>query len=357
MKKFETGCLNYFNHKEVAPDKQVRKILSCFKDSRITDWIANERERLLTLSFTEFMSELRDGYLDKDWEEGTCRELLGMLQHSSSFCDYTVRVQARNSLLVATDSHLPDEKLRHQLEAGMNERLSKRCKTEKVNKVVKFRDWLAEVKRVDDALQDDRCEWEAMSKNNRDNGRKTNILAEPSRRYNTQYPSTSTTTCILLPKLTESERKLLSDNDGCFKCRTFFADHRSPACKADFPNPVSYKPLTQSNVDKAKKSRNNKNVSAILPSLDNSDENIFVPTHPVAAIVGTSSHPYAYQAPNATSVIESKGGSDSNKDEVCQSSHLFWNCSTFSANNPFPVATSALIDNGSHLVLIHPNFV
>jgi hypothetical protein len=146
MRKFEHACLNYFDHKEIAAEKQVHKILSSFKDSRISDWIANERERLLELSFAEFMNEVRNGYLDRDWEDSTCHELLIMFQNNSSFWDYAVRVQGKNSLLVRTDSHLNDDKLCHRIKAGINDRLSKRCKAEKVNKVVDFKDWLAEVK-------------------------------------------------------------------------------------------------------------------------------------------------------------------------------------------------------------------
>jgi hypothetical protein len=357
MRRFEHACLNYFDHKEVVAEKQVRKILSSFKDSCISDWIANEHERLLELSFTEFMSEIRDGYLDRDWEDSTRRELLVMFQNNTSFRDYSVRVQGKNSLLLGTDSHLGDDKLRHRIEAGMNERLAKRCKAEKVNKVVDFKDWLAKVKRVDDGLQDDRREWEAMARNSHETSRKTNVLAEPSCRYNTQPSSSNVNNRVLLPKLTENERTLLSSNDGCFKCRTFFADHRSSTCKGDFPNPVGYKSLTQGDVDKAKKSLNSKKVAAIFPALDTPDENIFTPTHPVAAIIGTSSQPYAYQAVNASSVLDTEGDTGSDEDEVCRSQHLLWNCSIFSTHDAFPVNISALIDNGSHLVLIHPDYV
>jgi hypothetical protein len=75
MRKFELACLNYFDHKEVIAKKQVCKILSSFKDSCISDWIANERDQLLKLSFAEFMVEIREGYLNRDWEDSTCREL------------------------------------------------------------------------------------------------------------------------------------------------------------------------------------------------------------------------------------------------------------------------------------------
>jgi hypothetical protein len=140
MRNFEIACLGYFENKDIPVDKHVRKILSCLKDSRIIDWISFNRECLLELSFTEFMTELCAGYLEKDWEAKTRHQLLGMFQHSDSFWNYSIRVQAKNSLLINTDFHLDKNKLRNQLEAGMNEQLSKKCAAEKVNKVINFLD-------------------------------------------------------------------------------------------------------------------------------------------------------------------------------------------------------------------------
>jgi hypothetical protein len=45
MRSFEVACWGYFDYKEIAEDKRVRKILAGFKDERIIDWISIERER------------------------------------------------------------------------------------------------------------------------------------------------------------------------------------------------------------------------------------------------------------------------------------------------------------------------
>ena len=85
-------------------------------------------------------------YLAEDWEEDTLRELLSMTQGSGTFWDCAIALQSKNSLLRGTVSHLMEDKLRHQLGAGMETRLSKKVSTEKVNKVPEFRKWLNEVK-------------------------------------------------------------------------------------------------------------------------------------------------------------------------------------------------------------------
>jgi hypothetical protein len=64
-----------------------------------------------------------------------------MMQGSETFWDYVIAVvQAKNSLLVSVELHLPEDKLHHHLEAGMEERLTKKCDAEKLEKVVKFKD-------------------------------------------------------------------------------------------------------------------------------------------------------------------------------------------------------------------------
>jgi hypothetical protein len=50
------------------------------------------------------------------------------------------------------DSHLADDKLCHRLEAGMEDRLARKCDSEKLEKIVPFKKWLDEVKLVNEAL-------------------------------------------------------------------------------------------------------------------------------------------------------------------------------------------------------------
>ena len=58
MQTFELSCLNFFDCKETKEEDQVHKILDCFRDTRIRDWINRDCNRLLTLFFTDFMTEL-----------------------------------------------------------------------------------------------------------------------------------------------------------------------------------------------------------------------------------------------------------------------------------------------------------
>ena len=82
-----------------------------------------------------------------------------MLQGSGTFWDYTITLQSKNSLLRSTVSQLPDEKLRHQLGAGMETRLSKKVSAEKVNKVPNFWEWLNKVRWCNEGLHAGREEY------------------------------------------------------------------------------------------------------------------------------------------------------------------------------------------------------
>jgi hypothetical protein len=210
MHEYEDACLAYFDHKSIKEDAQVRMIASGIKDSCIRDWITSDCDRIHALTFTDFMVEFRTNYLDEDWEANTCRELLAMTQGSQSFWNFQALVAAKNSLLFGTASYLIEDKLRHQLEAALEPRLAKKCDNEKVHKVVDFRKWVAEVKRMDETLKAERLEVELIMKNNRDAARRNNTLAELSRCANiTSTVSTSNSTVPTVTILPLSPKILL----------------------------------------------------------------------------------------------------------------------------------------------------
>jgi hypothetical protein len=327
------------------------------------------------------MIEFRCNYLDEDWEESTRRELLSMSQGSKPFWDFAVAVQSKNSLLSGTASHLEEDKLRHQLEAAMEERLSKKCTAEKTNKIVKFKEWLSDVKHVDDLLRAERKEFEAIAKNSREAGRRQNALAEPSRRFNSSA-SNSNAGRKSCPKLTDMERQLLYDNEGCLKCRRFFVTHRSADCPNDFPAAAGYKPRTQADVERAKRSRNKPVAAVAVPSVNDhsyeSESSLDHGIHPVAAVFAGIDNPVAYMPANGTNVVGN--GTDSEDSDVSTPSsqispllpntasprnaglapfhvpHIYWRCKATGPKTEFPVTFDALFDHGSHAVLISEAF-
>jgi len=120
--------LRYFTEKNVAEDEQVRKILGCFRDNRIRDWVRGDRARLLKLSFEDFMKEMRANYLACDWVDTIRLEMLSLTLAAcpagSTFWDYFNRMQSLNSLLIDTDSFQNEAAFRQKVEAGLDSELT-----------------------------------------------------------------------------------------------------------------------------------------------------------------------------------------------------------------------------------------
>ena len=392
MRQYENVCNNYFVHKKIPGDDQVSMIIGGLLDTRVADWIDADHVHIIDLSFADFMDEFRHAYLEEDWEEDTHHDVLGMSQGSNSFWDYVVSLQSKNFLLCGTTSHLSDEQLCHQLGPGMELRLSKKIGSEKVNKIVDFRRWLNEVKHFDDQICDEREEYERILKESREAGRCANASGEPNHYMPSNNNASSSSTmahipCKQCPALLASERQLLNKNDGCLKCRRVFVSHWAATCPNNFPSPINYKTLTQSDVDHFKRNRN-KPIAAVstsaapqpLTPADTSSTTSDLPNasqyHFVVAVMGMSSNPVAYAVSNTFNGIDSDGndsGSDSDSlpgvsalfSAVCaimtpvrdtasplHVPHLHWCCLTSGKDQEFPIMFEALIDHGSSSVLI-----
>lgn len=432
-KQWADGCQDYFENKDIAANKQVRKVLGSLKDPRICEWANTDRSRVQALTFEKFMDELRAEFLDEDWEGKTRAEVLAVCQNGHPFRDFFRLLNAKNALLANTPSHFDDAKMQHQLEAGMDKVLTERGNLLKANKIADFKLWIAEMKRVDKLMVAERVQTRAelneMMKKDRDNGRRNNVLTEPSRRANNASLNSTSAAPSFSLKLTDKEKSLLRDNEGCFKCRRFYTDHQSKDCKSDFPSGLNYKECTQSDANADKKSRQNKKptnktVAAVMSSSSRgggrlSSRSSFrspsprhgcsvslhrsrstsprrttmspirregsyphscnscsrshsqSPMHPMtAAILGSSANPVGYCAPNGSNVLEGDS-SDSNVSAVLFNTvavvsareepkaplkvpHLFWDAVSVPEGETDVVEIHALLDHGSHLVLIRP---
>ena len=147
----------YFIAKDIDDKDKVKKILGGFKDMHIHDWIASDRERLLTLDYSAFMAELRTNYLPADWEDNVPTEILSMkMDKNAKFWDWCQAMRALNIVLRGTPSHLSDTALRNHLKANLEPSLRLYCVHEKLGKVTVLKDWIAAVKEADEKLKDDR---------------------------------------------------------------------------------------------------------------------------------------------------------------------------------------------------------
>jgi len=355
---FENAAQDFFVAKSVPPKKQVSLILPGIKDIHICDWITADHACITSLSFDVFIKELHENYLQNNWEDQIRNQILTSMLASSGklFWNWSQQLLSLNCLLRNTPSVLDDTALRNHLEAHLDDELKEKVKHSEARNDKVFKTWVSTVCILDEARttknkrQLDLIEGALQCQAKRQ-ATDANALRGPLRRNNAAT-STSTTTSNRLVPLTEGERTLLNEHDGCTKCRRFYVGDRSHNCTLGFPTAKGYKTLTIADALAAKKSKattktNTKAVSATISAVDSSNDDIAA----AAAVLPQSPGGYASDSDEDADV------SHRDVSAPIRVKHLFWNCQIHGLINDFPVKTKALLDNGAHLVLICPELV
>ncbi|KAF9493805.1 hypothetical protein BDN71DRAFT_1432268 [Pleurotus eryngii] len=180
---------------------------------------------LFPLPGDDYKEQMRTLFLPSDWEHAGRMDVLRLQQGSRSFVEFSLDMMSRNNLPTGTDSFFNDEALHDTMDANMDRELARECNRENVTSIASFRDWLDEVKRLDERKRQRMEEIErtlarinAKSNNNRAN---SSASRPPFQPRNTNAPNATNMGMFTpMPKLTDDERALLSVNGGCYKCCT-----------------------------------------------------------------------------------------------------------------------------------------
>ncbi|KAF9499019.1 hypothetical protein BDN71DRAFT_1428368 [Pleurotus eryngii] len=212
-------CGLFFHHKNTPAENRVVSVAWGMSGVHTVHWLSANSPILESMSWNTYKSQLRTLFLPSDWEHSTRMDVLWLQQGSRLFVEYSLDVMGKNNLLAGTDSFFNDEFLRDTLEANMDRELARECNCENTNTIVSFRDWLDEVKRLDEKkhqrMEEIECtlaKINACMVANRSQGR------PPLQPHNGMTSSMNDQTTLRLPKLEDSECQLLSANGGCFKC-------------------------------------------------------------------------------------------------------------------------------------------
>jgi len=106
LRKFQIGCLSYFQNKDIDPANQVKCVAWGLQDPLIQDWYMNDRERIEALAFDAFIVEIRNRWLKRGWETTLRNNLYSSRMGNDSFWDWAVKFQSNNSLLIDSPSHM-----------------------------------------------------------------------------------------------------------------------------------------------------------------------------------------------------------------------------------------------------------
>jgi predicted aspartyl protease len=334
LRSWEMGCSQFFMHKSIPEEDMVKKIAWGMQDPQIQDWYLTNQDEIDAMTFKEYMAEVRNMWLPVGWADIVRRKMLASTQGQRPFSEWAIEVQSQNTLLRGTTLHLP----LYHLESHMNAELAADYHTENVVEE-DLRKWIEKVRLLDEkrlcylARQKEAVEMALRAERARyNNDKKPTAHNRFSSNGNTTTKSSGGTSKAFtrLPSLTETERQLLRDNDGCFKCQEPFAGHTSSNCSKGFPDGAIYKLLTASLVA-TKKVKNGKDVVAAVDV--NEDSEVVAVVMP-SAVLGD--------------------GTDSGEECVAplQTPHLRWECLVDGPAVSSPITVSTLIDHGSSLVLI-----
>ncbi|KAF4583732.1 hypothetical protein EYR40_002223 [Pleurotus pulmonarius] len=224
----------FFRHKpSISVDARVETIAWGMSGIHAVRWLSANSTNLSSMDWDTYKEHMRNLFLPSDWEHTTRMDVLRVQQGSRAFADFSLDMMARNNLLAGTDSFLNDEFLRDTLEANMDHELARECNRENANSVASFKDWLAEVKRIDERrrarLEEINQAFARLNVRSSNASRPTTATKTPFAPKNT---AVSTPAFVPIPKLLSEERTLLSENGGCFKCRKFWAGHLGARCTA-----------------------------------------------------------------------------------------------------------------------------
>ncbi|KAF9489768.1 hypothetical protein BDN71DRAFT_1435181, partial [Pleurotus eryngii] len=346
---------NFFRQKSITADNRVVSIAWGMSGVHAVRWLSANSPLLDAMSWDDYKEHMRTLFLPSDWEHAGRMDVLRLQQGSRSFVEFSLDMMGRNNLLAGTDSFFNDEALRDTMDANMDRELARECNRENVTSITSFRDWLDEVKRLDERKRQRMEEIErtlarinAKSNNNRAT---STVTRPPFQPRNTNAPvGTNTGSFTPMPKLTDDERALLSANGGCYKCRA--------RCTAPAIDASKYKTLTSRDVPPRPANysiHNGASRSAVAAIINNNDASS-ASIEPVADAENLAAPAVAAVMPEneGSSWISSGSWSD---DEYApfSCSNLFWR---FAISPPSPFASpvsqsvNGLIDNGSAVVLI-----
>ena len=369
-KDFENHCMNYFVNVKggIEENLKVSRILGCFENDLVNDWISVNRDRFTELTFAEFMVEFRARWLPHDWEQNVRSKILSarLYPKKQRFEEWAASIQSLNVSLRGTASHLDDSRIRLQLEAGLDEELQISARDAKAHEEESLHPWISKIKDLDNRriIQRKRVAEaveEAMKSNKKP-------FTSSSRYANTSDNKSSSASSAsssrdFPPKLTDEERRLLMEHAGCLKCRKFYAGHRAHQCNTTISG-KGYKVLTAQDAQRAKGAHASKS--------PNTQTNNNVSMNNIASISEVPQKPnqtddfIAAVFPSLSSSAVGDGsfsdGSDSSFAPVSpppplKSKHFIWNCTLTGPAVTFPINKPSLIDNGCHMVLIRPDLV
>ncbi|KAF9539664.1 hypothetical protein CPC08DRAFT_824534 [Agrocybe pediades] len=261
LQEWTHACRRFKKHSGKKAEEIVSFVADAMLEPRLQAWYQGSQDRIDALTLDEYIAELSALVLDKNWAHQIRQKIISARQpENTRFVDWRIELENLNALLTsaAKSYAVTEEALRFQLEANARAPLALALYNKPIDATVKYKEWGDKVQEMDEELRAEEKRVAATITENRNQHRaeRKSLLsrmsdAKSNNSTNAQANSSATdnTPRQRLAKLTDRERELLSEHDGCFRCRVFYAGHRSAGCPmaaaGTFPDPTTVKPLTK----------------------------------------------------------------------------------------------------------------
>ncbi|PPR02502.1 hypothetical protein CVT24_001968 [Panaeolus cyanescens] len=416
LNEWEDHCKSFFTKTKVEADKKVESVIDGLKPILLIHWVENNRDDLIAKSFDDFMKDLRRRSFGANWDDPIIREINSCSQGTTAdpdekFIDFAKRLMGLNSNLRGSDKKLNPKSLKDQLNRGMAsylvssfERLTS-AEKERINNITSFEEWYEEFVKLDSYAnaEIERLTNIAISRIQRNmssqmdehinkrlksfpnqsshNTSTTKNVSATSSSYTNRHRSSSAASnngsnstgtsrkrsasgssrpniqrppdYKYPPSLTQEERTILEEHNGCMHCRRVYVSCSSNNCGTLPPDRDQYIPLTDPrSLERIRqKGKSTNSVAATggdLSCIEEIDDDSIDNKAQVNAVL-----------PYKINFIRGNGtdseSSDSAPSEVSPFTHphVLWHAIALSNDNKrLPV--KCLIDTGAHLNLISP---
>lgn len=145
---WNNACTTYFMHKAIVEVDQVKMIASGMKNPCLHTWYLTQQAILDAGTFTDYMTALKNAWLETHWDTKLRRKVLGSQQGNRMFYEWALELQNQNTLLFGNTAHLSDIQLRNQLEANICDELTIPVIRAKLADTLTLKEWIEEVKHL-----------------------------------------------------------------------------------------------------------------------------------------------------------------------------------------------------------------
>lgn len=351
--RWESMCKRFFATKKVPEDEKVSRVIYHLENPAMIEWINVEEEELLGMTFATFCTTFKKKWFPKSWED-TIRARMISMQGRRSFFDWQYAVRADNLLLVGTEDHIKEGDLRKFLFDRLNIELraayKRNDKKDEISDITDLNAWVEEVRTLDDELaEEDRRTKNLWLSHMKDEPRVTTRSGPSSSKATTS--ASTTPTVSRPPKITDEERRLINENNGCLKCRKLYTDHWAKKCPYDAPSGENYAPITIATAAAAKLAynalqakANGVSVNAVFGNTNSDDDDNM-----------------NEDSTQSSSVYDEDSGDSESLDAYVLEPNpsnllppLWWDCRIDGPVTDVPIIVKALIDTGCPTVLISP---